>query len=145
MAAACQTASPAIAHLAKERVGEHANSVPTPATSARLPGAWWIPTSELIFNAEATSTGARNSRLVPMKASVYSEMKPHPTRCAAGDAGSHATSAAVRYLISSSPAVGGRRCCVGPLPTGLEESGIALPFEFGGAAARQMTRPSSSR
>ena len=114
-------------------------------TSARLFGAWSIPTSELTFNAKVTSTGARNSRLVPMKASVYSEMKAQPTRCAAGDAGSHATSAAVRYLIPSSPAVGGRCCWVGPLSTGLEGSGIALPFEMGGGAARQMARPSSSR
>ena len=70
-----------------------------------------------------------------MKASVYSEMKAHPTRSAAGDAGSNATSAAVRYLTPSSPAVGGSCCWVGPLSTGLEESGIALPFGIGGAAA----------
>jgi hypothetical protein len=43
-----------------------------------------------------TSKGARNSRLVLMYASVYSEMKPHPTRCAPGGPGSSAASAAVR-------------------------------------------------
>src|SRR5205814_7039456 len=65
-----------------------ANSAPVPATSARLLGACWIPTSEFTFNARVTSTGARNSRLVLMKASVYSAMKLHPTRSAAGESSS---------------------------------------------------------
>ena len=69
-----------------------------------MPGS--IPTSELTFNAKVTSRGAMNSREVLMNASVYSEMKPHPTRCAAGDSGSSAASAAVRYFNPSSPAVG---------------------------------------
>ena len=47
-----------------------------------------IPTSEFTFNARVTSTGARNSRLVLMNASVYSAMKPHPTGCAAGESSS---------------------------------------------------------
>ena len=62
-----------------------------------------------------------------MKASVYSEMKARPTRCAAGDAGSNATSDAVRYLIPSSPAVGGRCDWVGPLSSGLEGSSMRSP------------------
>ncbi len=65
-----------------------ANSAPVPATSARLLGACWIPTSEFTFNARVTSKGARNSRLVLMKARVYSAMKPHPTRSAAGESSS---------------------------------------------------------
>jgi hypothetical protein len=39
----------------------------------------------LIFKARVTSRGAMNTSEVLMYASVYSEMKPHPTRCAAGD------------------------------------------------------------
>ncbi len=42
-----------------------ANRLPTPATSARLFGAWSIPTSELILSARETSRGARNTREVP--------------------------------------------------------------------------------
>ena len=73
-----------------------ATRAPIPATSARLPGACLIPTSEFTFNAKVTSTGARNSREVLMYASVYSEMKPQPTRRAPGGSGSSAASAAVR-------------------------------------------------
>jgi len=63
---------------------------------------------------------------VLMYASVCSEMKPHPTRCAAGDSGSSAASAAVQYFSSSSPAVGGSRGRpAGVLPSGPETSGIA--------------------
>ena len=40
-------------------------------------------TSDSTFRASVTSRGARNSREVLMNATVYSEMKPHPTRCAA--------------------------------------------------------------
>ena len=69
---------------------------PTPATSARLSGARSIPTSEFTFNARVTSSGARNTRQVLMYASVYSEMKPHPTRRTTGVPGSSTTSAAVR-------------------------------------------------
>ena len=57
-----------------------ASRAPIPATSARLFGARSIPTSEFTFKAKVTSRGAMNSRLVLMYASVYSEMKPHPTR-----------------------------------------------------------------
>jgi hypothetical protein len=103
-----------------------ASRAPIPATSARLSGARPIPTSELTFNAKVTSRGAMNSREVLMYASVYSEMKPHPTRCAAGDSGSSAASAAVRYFSPSSPAVGGSRGRpAGALSPGPETSGIA--------------------
>ena len=43
-----------------------------------------------------------------MNAKAYSEMKPHPTRCASGEEGSSAASAAVRSSNPSSPAVAGR-------------------------------------
>ncbi len=60
-------------------------------------------------------------------ASVYSEMKPHPTRCAAGEGGSSAASAAVRSINPSSPAAGGRyEWTAGLPPSGPETSGIAL-------------------
>ena len=85
--------------LPKNGLPNMASRAPIPATSARLSGARSIPTSELTFNAKVTSRGAMNSREVLMYASVYSEMKPHPTRCAAGDSGSSAASAAVRYSI----------------------------------------------
>ena len=109
--------------LPKNGLPTMASRAPIPATSARLSGARSIPTSELTFNAKVTSRGAMNSREVLMYASVYSEMKPHPTRCAAGDSGSSAASAAVRYFNPSSPAVGGRR---GVLSPGPETSVIAL-------------------
>ncbi len=70
-------------NLPKNGLATIASRAPVPATSARLPGARPIPTSESTFNAKVTSKGARNSRLVLIYASVYSEMKPHPTRCAA--------------------------------------------------------------
>jgi hypothetical protein len=70
--------------LPKNGLPTMASRAPTPATSARLSGARSIPTSELTFNAKVTSRGAMNTRDVLMNASVYSEMKPHPTRCAAG-------------------------------------------------------------
>jgi hypothetical protein len=73
-----------------------ATRAPIPATSAKLPGACLIPTSESTFSAKVTSTGARNRREVLMYASVYSEMKPHPTRRAPDGSGSSAASAAVR-------------------------------------------------
>ena len=75
-----------------------ASRAPVPATSAKLPGARPIPTSESTFNAKVTSRGAMNNRLVLMYANAYSEMKPHPTPCAACGPGSSATSAAVRYF-----------------------------------------------
>ncbi len=76
---------------------------PIPATSAKLPGACLIPTSESTFNAKVTSTGARNSREVLMYASVYNEMKPQPTRCSAGESrteseGPTGTGAAICHL-----------------------------------------------
>ena len=87
--------------LPKNGLATIASSAPVPATSARLPGARAIPTSESTFNARVTSKGARNSSEVLMYASVYSEMKPHPTRCAAfGGSGSSAASAAFRSFTS---------------------------------------------
>ena len=72
-----------------------ATRAPIEATSARLAGACLIPTSESTFKAKVTSRGARNSREVLMYANVYSEMKPHPTRCAPGGSGSSAASVGV--------------------------------------------------
>ena len=66
--------------LPKNGLANIASRAPTPATSDRLLGACSVPTSELTFSAKVTSSGARNSRLVLMYASVYSVMKPHPTR-----------------------------------------------------------------
>jgi hypothetical protein len=73
-----------------------ATRAPIPATSAKLLGACLIPTSEFTFNAKVTSTGARNRREVLMYASVYSEMKPQPTRRTPGGSGSSAASDAIR-------------------------------------------------
>ena len=56
-----------------------ATKAPTPATSARLPGACLMPTSELTFNGRVTSIGAWKTRLALMYASVKREMNPHPT------------------------------------------------------------------
>ena len=98
--------------LPKNGLANIASRAPIPATSARLFGACSIPTSELTFNAKLTSSGARNTRMVPMYASVYSEMNPHPTRCATGDAGSNAVSAAVRVPHSVQPG-GGRQLLLG--------------------------------
>jgi hypothetical protein len=66
--------------LPKNGLPSIATMEPVPATSARLFGACSIPTSELTFKARETSSGARNTSEVPMDASAYSEMKPHPTR-----------------------------------------------------------------
>ena len=95
--------------LPKNGLPTMASRAPIPATSAKLSGACLIPASELTFNAKVTSRGARNTREVLMYARVYSEMKPHPARRAAGDSGSSAASAALRYFNPSSPAVAGRR------------------------------------
>ena len=48
--------------LPKNGLANMASRAPIPATSARLFGAWSIPTSELTFKARVTSRGARNSR-----------------------------------------------------------------------------------
>jgi hypothetical protein len=45
---------------------------------------------------------------VLMYANAYSEMNPHPTRCAAGDPDSSAASAPVPYFNPSSVALGDR-------------------------------------
>ena len=82
--------------LPKNGLANIASRAPTPATSARLFGACSIPTSELTFNAKVTSRGARNSRLVPMYASAYSEMKPHPTRVRCRDSAHGAVGRALR-------------------------------------------------
>ena len=94
--------------LPKNGLATMASRAPIPATSARLSGARSIPTSEFTFNAKVTSRGAMNNRLVLMYANAYSETKPQPTACAAGDPGSSPASAAVRSLKRSSPAGGGR-------------------------------------
>jgi hypothetical protein len=78
--------------LPKNGLANMANRDPVPVTSARLFGACSIPTSELTFNARETSRGARNTRDVLMYADAYSAMKPHPTRCIAGDSGANAAS-----------------------------------------------------
>jgi hypothetical protein len=111
----------------KNGLPTRATRAPTPATSARLPGACLIPASESTFKANVTSRGARNSREVLMYATVYSEMKPHPTRCAAGAEGSSTASAAVRPSSPSSPAVAGRGgSAAEALPPSPETSGITL-------------------
>ncbi len=121
-----------------------ASRAPIPATSAKLSGACSIPTSELTFKAKVTSKGAMNTREVLMYASVYNEMKPHPTRCAAGDSGSSAASAAVRYFSPSSPAVGGRRGRpAGGLSPGPGTPGIA-PSSGGRRAGRTARSPRQS-
>ena len=58
---------------------------PIPATSPKLFGACWIPTSELTLSGKVTRIGARKTRLMLMNANVYSEMNPHPTLCATVD------------------------------------------------------------
>ena len=73
--------------LPKNGLPTIASSEPIPVTSAKLFGACSIPTSELTFKANVTSTGAMNTRVVPMYANAYSEMKPHPTRCSAASSG----------------------------------------------------------
>ena len=90
----------------KNGLATMASRAPTAATSARLAGARWFPTSESTFKAKVTSRGARNSRLVLMYASVYSEMKPHPTLRAAGEEGSSAASAAVRLPTAPADCLG---------------------------------------
>ena len=91
--------------LPKNGLPNIAKKAPVPATSARLSGARSIPTSELTFNAKVTSKGARNSSEVLMYANVYSEMKPHPTRCVAGDSRAAAASAALRSSHASGTAL----------------------------------------
>src|SRR5450755_959023 len=123
--------------LPKNGLPAIATRAPAPATSARLPGARSIPTSESTFNARVTSKGAMNSREVLMNASAYSETKPHPTRRAAGDSGSSAAPATVRYFNPSSPAVAGRYGrAAGAPPPGPETSGIALSSRRYGARWR---------
>jgi hypothetical protein len=98
----------------KNGLATMASRAPAEATSARLAGARWFPTSESTFKAI-------------IYASVYSEMKPHPTRCAAGEPGSSAASATVRSINPSSLAARGRyRRTAGLPPPGPETSGIAL-------------------
>ena len=64
--------------LPKNGLPTIATKAPIPATSAKLPGARSIPTSESTFNAKVTSKGAMNNRLVLMYANAYSEIKPQP-------------------------------------------------------------------
>ena len=49
-----------------------------------------IPTTELTLSGKVTSNGVRKTRLVLMNANVYTDVKPHPTLCAAGDSGGSA-------------------------------------------------------
>ena len=74
--------------LPQNGLASMATAAPTPATSARLFGAWSSPTSEFTFNAKLTSSGARNNRHVLMYASVYSTMNLHRTGRAAMWSGS---------------------------------------------------------
>lgn len=60
-----------------------ATSEPTPATTAKLPGACLMPTRESIFSASVTSNGEISSRMQPMNAAVYRAMKVQVTRCTA--------------------------------------------------------------
>ncbi len=52
--------------LPKNGLANMASSAPVPAISERAPGASSIPTSALTFNDRVTSSGARNSRMVPV-------------------------------------------------------------------------------
>ncbi len=52
--------------LPKNGLANMARNAPTPATSDRLLGARSVPTSALTFSDRLTSSGARNSRIVPM-------------------------------------------------------------------------------
>ena len=123
-------------NLPKNGLPTSATRAPIPATSAKLPGARSIPTSESTFNAKVTSKGAMNSREVLMYANAYSETKPHPTRCATGDSGSSAASAAVRSFNPRCAAVGGRYGRVaGVSPPGSETSGIVLSSRRYGAGS----------
>ena len=79
------------------------NKEPTPATTAKLPGARSIPTSDSIFNANVTSNGAISSRMLDMNAAVYRAMKPQLTGCTSGEPVSGAASA-VRYSSPSTAA-----------------------------------------
>ena len=99
--------------LPKNGLANIASRAPIPATSARLFGACSIPTSELTFNARLTSRGARNSRMVPMYASVYSEMNPHPTRCGHGWCLGHQRSLGCGSVVRSVEPGGGRQVRVG--------------------------------
>ena len=111
----------------KNGLATMASRAPTPATSARLAGACLIPTSESTFKAKVTSKGARNSRLVLMYASVYREMKPHPTGTPRVRGAPAQASAAVWYVSPSSPAAGIRYGgAAGALPLGPETSGIGI-------------------
>ena len=56
--------------LPKNGLAKIASRAETPATKDRLLGARSVPTKALTFSAKVTSSGARNSRLVLMKASA---------------------------------------------------------------------------
>src|SRR6478752_5629632 len=77
--------------LPKNGLPTIARKAPIPATTERLCGARSIPTSELIFNANVTSNGARNNRQVPMYASAYTTTNPHRTRRTTDDTRAGAT------------------------------------------------------
>src|SRR5579883_251571 len=70
--------------LPKKGLATMDSSAPIEATSARLVGAWVIPTRALTFRASVTRMGARNSKLVAVKARAYSTSHVHPTRSVAG-------------------------------------------------------------
>ena len=71
--------------LPKNGLATIASREPTLVTSASRPGAASMPTRSLTFNARETNRGARNSREVPVYASMYRSTKLRPTRaCSAG-------------------------------------------------------------
>src|SRR5438270_30480 len=120
--------------LPKNGLPNIATRAPIPATSARLFGAFWIPTSAFTFNAKVTSRGAMNTRQVLMYANVYREMNPQPTRSAT----SGSASAAFRYPGPSNPAAGdGCGWALGVLTPGRGTSGICAPLQILGAVRSQ--------
>jgi hypothetical protein len=52
--------------LPKNGLANMARNAPVPATSDRLVGARSVPTSAFTFSDRLTSSGARNTRMVPM-------------------------------------------------------------------------------
>ncbi len=51
--------------LPKNGLANSARKAPTPVTSARLFGAWSLPTSESTFRAKVTSRGASSCKVAP--------------------------------------------------------------------------------
>ena len=117
--------------LPKNGLPTIASRAPTPATSARLFGACAVPTRELTFNANVTSSGARNSRLVLMNANVYSAMKPQPTRGGVPASAWSGTAEVPAGALSNPFSAAGAACRgagMGMPPTERDTSGMALPL-----------------